>query len=726
MKHVRVDVAGDGIATITLDHATESVNLVSPEWVAEFTAAVEQVAKDDAVKGVIVTSAKKVFMAGADLKFMVSCFDNGMTMHEAFEFSQTATAMHRKLETCGKPVVAAINGAALGGGFELALACHGRVIVDNPKAVVGLPEVKVGLLAGSGGTQRLLRIAGTKIALELMLDGTAVPPEKAKALGIVDEVVPAAELLNAARAWLATHPDPVRAWDKKGYKTPEHPGLLDPNNATIFMNQSAMVSAKGSRNYPAPIAIAACVFEGMQLPMDKALRVESKYFATLLTSPIARNIIRTTFINKAAADKLINRPQGIPPFKATKVGVLGAGLMGGGVAFVSAQAGIEVVLLDSTIERARAGHDYSAKALKRDVEKGRRSQADADTILARITPTADYADLKGCQLVVEAVFEDVGVKADVTRKAEAVLGPDAIFASNTSTLPITGLSEASVRPDKFIGLHFFSPVERMPLIEVILGSRTSQETLAHSLDFVAQIRKTPITVNDSRGFYTSRVFQTFIHEGMAMLDEGVKPAIIENGARSAGMPIGPLALTDELTLDLPLKIIRQAQAEPGNSFIPPVGLPVLEKMTAAGRSGRKSGGGFLDYPEKAKKHLWSGLSEIFPVAATQPDLELVRKRFLYIQAMETARCLEERVLMHAEDGDLGAVLGWGFPTWTGGTSSLIDTVGIKTFVAECETLADRYGERFRPSDWMRARAIAGTPFLSPQNDTPIPSRPRPD
>jgi 3-hydroxyacyl-CoA dehydrogenase/enoyl-CoA hydratase/3-hydroxybutyryl-CoA epimerase len=296
-----------------------------------------------------------------------------------------------------------------------------------------------------------------------------------------------------------------------------------------------------------------------------------------------------------------------------------------------------------------------------------------------------------------------------------VLGADAIFASNTSTLPITSLSEASVRPDNFIGLHFFSPVERMPLIEVILGARTSQQTLARSLDFVAQIRKTPITVNDSRGFYTSRVFQTFIHEGMAMLNEGVKPAIIENGARSAGMPIGPLALTDELALDLPLKIIRQAQAEPNNSYVAPVGEPVLEKMVAAGRSGRRAGGGFLDYPEKAKKHLWQGLTEMFPVAGTQPDLDLVRKRFLYIQAMETARCLEERVLLHAEDGDLGAVLGWGFPTWTGGTLSLIDTVGIKTFVAECETLADTYGERFRPSDWLKARAVSGEPFLPPQS-----------
>jgi 3-hydroxyacyl-CoA dehydrogenase/enoyl-CoA hydratase/3-hydroxybutyryl-CoA epimerase len=711
MKHIRIDVGTDGIAIITLDNADESVNLVSPAFIEEYTAAVEQVASDAAVTGVIVTSAKKLFMAGADLKFLVNFYDSGRSLKEAFAFSQKATAMHRRMETSGKPFVAAINGAALGGGFELCLACHGRVIVDDPKAVVGLPEVKVGLLPGSGGTQRLVRIAGVERGLDLLLEGTNLTPDKALALGLVDKVVPAAELITAARQWLVEHPDPVRAWDKKGYALPESVGLLNPAAAAFFSFKSAKATTMG-RNYPAPIAITSAVFEGVQLTFDGALAIESKYFAKLLTGPVARNIIRTNFINKGAAERLVHRPANVAKSKVSKLGVLGAGMMGAGIASVAAGVGIEVVLLDGTLAQAERGKANIASTLAKDVEKGRRDQASADAILGRVTPTEDYAKLADCDLVVEAVFEDMAVKADVTRKAEAVLPKTATFATNTSTLPITGLAKASVQPDQFIGLHFFSPVERMALVEVIMGKSTSQETLAKGLDFVAQLRKTPVVVNDSRGFYTSRVFQTFIHEGMAMLAEGISPARIENGARQAGMPTGPLALTDELSLELPMKIVEQAVAELSDAFVQPSGTPVLRRMLDEKRIGRKGGAGFYEYPEGGKKHIWEGLSRLYPLAEVQPDIQEIKDRLLYIQALETTRCLEENVLMHAEDGDLGSVLGWGFPTWTGGTLSLIDTVGIEQFVKTCELFARKFGKRFQPSPWLRQRAAAGQAFLT--------------
>ena len=407
------------------------------------------------------------------------------------------------------------------------------------------------------------------------------------------------------------------------------------------------------------------------------------------------------------------RPANVPKLTVKKLGILGAGLMGAGIAHVAAGVGIEVVLLDGTAERAAAGKAAIAANLAKDVERKRRTQASVDALLARITTTDDYALLAGADLVVEAVFEDVKVKADVTAKAEAVLPATAVFATNTSTLPITILSKASIRPDSFIGLHFFSPVERMALVEVIMGKSTSPETLAHGLDFVAQLRKTPIVVNDNRGFYTSRVFATFTHEGMAMLEEGISPARIENGARQAGMAIGPLALLDEVTLDLPLKIVDQAIADLGSSYEPPVGTDVLRRMIhEATRSSRKAGGGFYEYPAGGKKHIWPGLEKIFPLAAEQPSIEEIKNRFLCVQAIETARCLEENVLMRAEDGDIGSVLGWNFPIWTGGTLSYIDTVGLESFVKTCDDLADKHGKRFRPSAWLRQRAAAGQQFLT--------------
>jgi 3-hydroxyacyl-CoA dehydrogenase / enoyl-CoA hydratase / 3-hydroxybutyryl-CoA epimerase len=709
MRHLSIEVGGDGVALLTVDNADESVNLVSEAWLDEMEQAIARLAGDTVVSGVIVTSAKRSFMAGADLKLLVEAYGS-YSKADAYAFSQRATKMHRAIETSGKPWGAALNGLALGGGFELALACSARFLVDDPKAVVGLPEVNVGLLPGSGGTQRLPRIAGVKVALDLLLSGRSVAPAEALKLKLVNAVVPAGELIAQARAWLATAPNPVRPWDVKGFQLPESVGLLNPQGAAMFSAATAGIVGKAGYNLPAPIAILSCVFEGVQLPFDRALSVESKYFAKLLTDPVARNIIRTTFISKAAAERGAGRPKDVPKSTVKTLGVLGAGMMGAGIAFVAAAAGIEVVLVDRDTATAEKGKAYSAKVLGKDIEKGGRSQEQADAILGRILPTSDFARLAGADLVVEAVFEDIEIKAETTRKAEAVIPKTAVFASNTSTLPISALAEASARPDQFIGLHFFSPVDRMGLVEIILGKKTSPETLAKGLDFVAQLKKTPIIVNDSRGFYTSRVFQTFIHEGAAMLAEGVPPAVIENAAKSAGMPVGPLALLDELTFDLPLKIVDQAIAQEGDKYQIPAGVPTLRRMRdELGRAGRKSGGGFYDYPEGGQKALWSRLAEHFPPKPGY-DVETLKRRFLFAQAMETARCLEEGVLMTPQDADLGSIYGWGFPTWTGGTISYIDTLGLAEFVAAADRLAQAYGARFAPSAWLRDCAARGAGF----------------
>jgi len=711
MHTLAIETNADGFAILTLDAPGQTMNVVNDAFLADMEAATAQIAADPAIKGVILTSGKGAFMAGADLTQLVQGFGT-LTRKEAFAFSQRASAMHRAIETSGKPWVAAINGLALGGGFELALACHYRVLVDNPKAVVGLPEVNVGLLPGSGGTVRLAMLIGFKKALDLLLTGRSVTPAEALKLGIVDAVVSADMLIEHARAWLAAGPDPVRPWDVKGWVPPQKKGLTIPEDSADYMMMAGSIATKGY-NLPAPQAILSCVFEGQQLPFDKALAVESKYFARLLTDPVARNIIRTTFISKLAAEKGARRPAGVPKSHVHKLGVLGAGMMGAGIANVAANAGIEVVLLDRDVSTAEKGKAYTAKAQAKLIDKGKLTPDKAEAVLARITPTDDYALLTGCDLVVEAVFEDSAIKAETTRKAEAVIPPTAVFASNTSSLPISDLAQASQRPDQFIGIHFFSPVDRMSLVEVIVGKETSQETLAKSLDFIAQLRKTPIVVKDSRGFYTSRVFRMFIFEGVAMLEDGVAPARIENAAKAAGFPIGPLALLDEVTMELPVKIIEEAardSAPEANTYTIERGMSVLARMIALGRGSRKAGGGFYDYPATGGKRLWSGLASEFPSAAVQPDQEELKKRFLYAQAIETARTLEEGVLETPEDADLGAVYGWGFPAWTGGTLSFIDTVGIAAFVAEADRLAQSYGSRFLPSPWLRAKADLGEGF----------------
>ena len=699
----------DGIATLTLDDPNALVNTMSPKWVDEMNQIIDVLAADESVTGIIIESAKSGFMAGADLKFILENIES-MAVLDAFAFSQGASRLLRKIETCGKPVVAAITGFALGGGYELALACTYRIIADNPKAVVGLPEVDLGLLPGAGGTQRLPRLIGVPAATDMMLEGKSYAPAAALKMGLVDAVVPVEQVLETARAWLATAPNPQRAWDVKGFNLPESEGLLTYRNAAFFSAATAKLRARYGDNYPAPIAILTCIFEGVQVPMDKGLLVEGRHFARLLTAPVARNIIRTMFINKSLAEKGARRPAGVEKTTVRKIGVLGAGMMGAAIAFVAARAGIDVVLLDVSREAAKKGRRYSVKLLAKSVDRGHLTQEQADAVLARITPTDDYADLAGVDLVIENVFEDTSIKGEVTRKAAAVVGDTALFASNTSSLPITQLAEAFPRQEDFIGLHFFSPVDRMALVEVILGKKTGTAALARALDFIAQIRKTPIVVNDSRGFYTSRVFLSFVHEGAEMLREGISPALIENAAQLGGMPVGPLAVTDEITLQLPIKIVRQTESE-DPAFRRPASMEVLETMAEQhGRTGRKGGAGFYDYPEGGKKRLWRDLAKYFPPKADQPAADEVRKRLLYRQALESARCLEEKVLTHPADADIGAVLGWGFPTWTGGTLSLIETVGVPKFVAECDRLASLYGARFTPTVGLRAMADAGRGF----------------
>jgi 3-hydroxyacyl-CoA dehydrogenase/enoyl-CoA hydratase/3-hydroxybutyryl-CoA epimerase len=709
-KTLRLEVDPDGIAVITLDDPSRSMNVVTPEFITDMIAAIERVAADPTIRGAIITSAKPGFMAGADLKFIAPLAGGGISLADAVEFSQRpSVAMHRRMETCGKPFAAAINGVALGGGYELCLACHHRVMVDDPKVTVGLPEVSVGLLPGSGGTQRLPRMIGLEASMPLLLEGKLAGPAQALEIGLVDAVVPAANLMRAAKEWLLKTPDAVRAWDKKGYRFDG--GLLSPAVATLMSMRGAAVAAQTNHNYPAPITILDCVFEGTLMPFDKALRLESKHFAKLLCSPVARNLIRTTFLNKAEAAKLARRPAGVPTLQVRKLGVLGAGMMGASIAYVAAAAGVEVMLLDREMSLAEKGRGYSADVLAKDVQRGKKTQEQADRIIERIAATVDYAELKACDLVVEAVFEDVAVKADTTHKAEAVIPADSIFASNTSTLPISELAVASTRPAQFIGLHFFSPVERMPLVEVIVGKATSQATLARALDFVAQLKMIPIVVNDSRGFYTSRVFQTFIHEGLLLLEEGVEPALIENAAKMAGFPVGPLALLDEVTIELPWKIIKESETALGASYKRPPAYAVMRRMLEdLQRPGKRYGKGFYEYPPGVKKRLWKGLAEAFPVARQQPSLDEVKVRLLYIQALETARCLEEGVLTHPADGDVGSLLAWGFPSWTGGTLSLIETVGIDKFVAECERLATVVGPRYTPSNWLKERASRGVRF----------------
>lgn len=697
-------IADDGIATIAFNVADRPMNVLNDSSISSFSEAVERAVSDPSVKGVIVTSVRPEFVVGADLEVLRDVTDPIEVMEQAGRLSR----LLRRIETSGKPFVAAINGTALGGGFEICLACHRRIAATFPKTRLGLPEVTLGLLPGAGGTQRLPRMIGLEKAMPFLLEGRQVDVDVAAKAGLVDEVVPQDELLKRARAWLlheGAHAV-VQPWDCKGFKLPGG-DVQSPAGRQLFMAASAGVRAKTAGLYPAPVAILTCLHDGCHGGFDAGLAVELRQFAKLAVSPEAQNMIRTLFYAMGEANKLAGRPAGFEKRIYRKVGVLGAGMMGSGIAHVSAVAGLEVVLVDTTVEAAEKGRAQTLASLKKKVAGGRMESSELAAIAARIVATDDFSQLAGVDIVVEAVFEDRAIKADVTRRAEAVLPPDAIFATNTSTLPITGLAEASSRPEQFVGLHFFSPVERMPLVEVINGKQTSKKTLAHAMDFVKQIRKTPIVVNDGRAFYTSRVFGTYVYEGMALLADGVAPALIERAGTNAGMPIGPLALMDEISTQLMHKVMRQTQDDLGSAYVEQPQDKVLIRMVETlGRMGRKSGAGFYDYFEDGSKRLWHGLAEEFPLAGEQPTEEEVRQRLMFIQSIEAARCLEQNIV-GARDADVGSILGWGFPAALGGVVSQIDTVGLERFIAVCDVLAQRHGPRFLSPAILRDRLADG-------------------
>ena len=701
----------DGIATLEWDLPGRAQNVLNEQSMAAFAAAAQKALADPAVKGLLVASAKADFIAGGDLEMLLKATDAQAMSDNLKQWHR----LFRTLETTGKPVAAALNGTTLGGGLELALACHYRVAADNPKARFGFPEVTLGLLPGAGGTQRAPRLMGIQAALLFLTEGKRIKAAEAQKQGLIHAVVPAGKEREAARAWLleaaAKGGKTLQPWDQKGYRIPGG-GVMTPSGMQTFMAGNAMLREKTHDNYPAPKHILSCVFEGMQTDIDTGLAIETRYFVNLVRSPVAKNMIRSLFFFMQEANKLARRPKDVPTQKFTRIGMLGAGMMGAGIAHAAAAAGIEVVLLDATLEGAGKGKAYSEKLLQKRVARSQLTQDGAAAVLARIKPTADYADLAGCELVVEAVFEDRALKADVTKKTEAVIAADAIFASNTSTLPITGLAEASARPANFIGLHFFSPAEKMPLVEIIMGKQTSPATLARSMDFVRAIGKTPIVVNDARGFYTSRVFGTYLSEGMALLQEGVAPALIDNAGRLAGMPVGPLALADEVSIELVHKIARQTRADLGSKYVERAADQVAALMVdKLGRLGKKSGHGFYEYPADARKHLWPGLAEHFPVRAEQPSLEQVVERLMLIQSIETVRCLEEGVLTSPQDADVGAILGWGYPPFRGGPIGQIHTMGVANFVAACDRLAEQCGERFRPGESLRKKSAEGSQFF---------------
>ena len=701
-------VDADGIATLTWAMQDVPMNVLNEQSMAAFGEAVQRARADAAVKGVIVTSAKPEFIAGADLNMVLAITDVPGMM----AFVAQLHALMRGIETGGKPFVAALNGTTLGGGYEVALACHRRIAADNPKAQIGLPEVSLGLLPGGGGTQRLPRMIGVRNALPFLLEGKKLAPKKALEAGLVDEVVPADQLLARAKQWLLADgaKNAVRPWDQKGFKLPGG-AVQSPGGYETFTVGNALLRAKTFGNYPAPAAIMSCVYNGCQLDIDSGCQVEMREFAKLATGSESKNMIRSLFFGIASANKLSSRPQGVPKAGYRKVGILGAGMMGAGIAYAAAEAGMDVVLLDTDAGNAAKGKAYSENLWNKRVATKRMTEAERDAKLALIKLTINFSDLTGCDIVVEAVFEDRAIKADVTRKAEAVIASSAIFASNTSTLPISGLAEASARPANFIGLHFFSPVDKMPLVEIIRGKATSDDCLARAMDFVKAIRKTPIVVNDSRGFYTSRVFSTYVGEGLALLAEGVKPALIDNAGRMAGMPVGPLALADEVSLELMARIRKQTAADLGAAYQRGAIDDVCDRMVdKLGRLGKKVGKGFYDYPQDGPKQLWAGLAQEFPPAATQPTVEEVKQRLMFIQSVETARCLEEKVLLAPIDADVGAILGWGFPAYLGGPIGQIHSLGVAAFVKTCEALAKQHGPRFAPPPLLRGMADSGKRF----------------
>ncbi|MFO1149489.1 MAG: 3-hydroxyacyl-CoA dehydrogenase NAD-binding domain-containing protein [Alsobacter sp.] len=722
LQTFRFAVDADGVALATWDVPGRSMNIITPQVMAELDAIIDRVVSDDGVKGCVIASGKESFSGGADLSMLQGLGAEYHRLRKAqgeepaaryfFEETRRLSLLYRKLETSGKPFAIAIHGVCLGGAFELALSCHHRVVSDDATTRVGLPEVKVGLFPGAGGTQRVARLMPTGDALQMLFKGEQIRPAAARAMGLVHEVAPRAGMIERARAFVLGGGKAVQPWDEKGWKAPSG-RVYSAGGMMIWPPANAIYRRETMDNYPAVKAILQAVHDGLQLPMDLALQVESRLFAKVLRSPEAAAMIRTLFLSLQELNKGARRPSDVPPAAPKTVGVIGAGFMGAAIAYVSALAGLSVVLIDRDLESADKGKALSHKLMTDQVLKGRAKAADRDALLARIEATPDYAALRNCDLVVEAVFEDPRLKAEVIAKAEAAMRPDAIFGSNTSTLPISGLAAAASRPGQFIGIHFFSPVEKMMLVEVIMAKQTGERALATALDFVRAIRKTPIVVNDARGFYANRCVGAYLLEGHLMLGEGIPPAMIETAARMAGMPVGPLSLNDEVAVDLALRIVKATKLQLGESAVDPVQERILTAMVEQhGRLGRKNGKGFYDYPDKGPKRLWPGLAEVAGRRLDPDGVDVgeIKSRILAVQALEAARAFEQGIVTDPREADVGSILGFGFAPFTGGTLSFIDGMGAARFVALCDGLAARHGPRFAPGEGLRRMAETGARF----------------
>ena len=717
MTDFHYDLDVEGVATITWDMPGKSMNVLTLAGAAELDGLIDRALADEAVKGVVITSGKDSFAGGMDLNMIAGMkeaggaqgvFDGVMSLHHMLRKIERA-GMDRKTLKGGKPIATALPGTALGIGLELPLATHRIFAADNAKAKIGLPEIMVGIFPGAGGTTRLSRKLGAMAAAPLLLEGKLNDPKAAKAAGVIDEVVD--DPVAAAKAWVlqAKDADLVKPWDAKGWKMPGG-APFHPAGFMTFVGASAMVNARTMGAFPAARALLSAVYEGALVDFDTALKIEARWFTWVLMNPSSGAMIRSLFINKEALEKGANRPD-VPDQKVRKLGVLGAGMMGAGIAYVAANAGIEVVLVDSTQEAADRGRAHTADLLDKGIKRRKVTEEKKAEVLGRITATTDYAALDGCDLLVEAVFEDPAVKSEVTRKAEAVLPADAIFATNTSTLPISDLAKASARPAQFIGIHFFSPVDKMALVEIIRGRETGDRAVAKALDFVRQIRKTPIVVNDARFFYANRCIIPYINEGIRMVGEGVNPVLIENAARLMGMPVGPLQLVDETSIDLGVKIARATRAAMGDAYVDDAVDEVLFRLADEGRLGRKARAGFYAYDDAGKRAgLWEGLGAAWPRADEQPELTDVQQRLMFAQTLEAVRALEDGVLTDIREGDVGAIMGWGFAPWTGGPFSWLDMMGAARAVEIADRLAARHGSRFTPPSLLREMAVRGEQF----------------
>ncbi|MFB2593220.1 3-hydroxyacyl-CoA dehydrogenase NAD-binding domain-containing protein [Paracoccus sp. p4-l81] len=716
MTDFSMKTGDNGVAIITWDVPGKSMNVLSMTGAAELDDLIDAALADEAVKGIVITSGKKDFAAGMDLNVIAGMkeggaqgvFDGVMGLHHLLRKIERA-GMDPKTLKGGKPIAAALPGTALGIGLELPLSTHRIFAADNPKAKIGLPEIMVGIFPGAGGTTRLARKLGAMMAAPFLLEGKLSDPKAAKSAGLIDEVV--ADPVAAATDWVlaAKDADLVKPWDAKGYKMPGGEPF-HPAGFMTFVGASAMVHGKTMGVYPAAKALLSAVYEGAMVPFDQALKIEARWFTNVIMNPSSGAMIRSLFINKEALEKGANRPA-VGDETVKKVGILGAGMMGAGIAYVSAMAGIEVVLIDAKQEAADKGKAYSTGLLDKAIARKKSTEEKKAEVLARITATTDYAALEGCDLIVEAVFEDVGVKADVTAKAEAVIPKDAIFATNTSTLPISELAKASARPDQFIGIHFFSPVDKMLLVEIIKGKQTGDRAVAKALDFVRQIRKTPIVVNDARFFYANRCIIPYINEGIRMVAEGVNPTLIENAAKMMGMPLGPLQLVDETSIDLGVKIAKATKAAMGDAYPDSAVDEVLFWMADQGRLGKKASAGFYAYDDAGKRGgLWDGLADQYPEAETQPELTTVQHRLMMAQTLEAVRALEEGVLEDIREGDVGAILGWGYAPWSGGPFGWLDMLGAPRAVEITESLTRDFGDRFATPALLREMADKGQTF----------------